>query len=108
MSWPRNALILSFFITVLSGWISMPLWAEEPRDPFVFGRRQAAFVDAQPVLTGILWDATNPLVMVDGEPMTIGQQVSGWTMTQVGPDHVVIERDGQQQTLSPGNPFPAN
>lgn len=83
-----------------------PLWAAEPRDPFAFGSQRGAPVDA-PVLVGILWDAVEPLAIVDERSVTVGQTVFGWQVVEIRPSDIVIERAGIRQTLAPGSFFPS-
>lgn len=87
---------------------SLPLMAEQPRDPFLFGQRTPSSVGpTTPALTGILWDEHSPLALLDGEPITVGRTVSGWRLVAIHPDRVVIERHGQQVSLAPGDHIPA-
>jgi len=81
--------------------------AEELRDPFLFGPREAVAVTAQPVLNGILWDARSPLAVIEGEPVVVGQTVGGWQVIEIQPDRIVIQRDSQRQLIAPGDSFPA-
>ena len=76
--------------------------AAEPRDPFMFGPREGEAATGRGQLTGILWDATTPLAVIDGEPLGVGSVVAGWTVTAIASDHVVIERDSRRETLVPG------
>ena len=81
--------------------------AEELRDPFMFGPVTAEVVSGGAVLTGIIWDAQHPLALIDGEPVTIGQIITGWQVITIQPDRIVIERNAQRLTIIPGSSFPA-
>ena len=81
--------------------------AEELRDPFVFGpRSDAPAQSASGVLTGILWDATNPLAMVGNEPMGVGASVMGWQVVRIQHDGVEVQRDGRREFITPGSSLP--
>ena len=81
--------------------------AAEPRDPFMFGPREGESATGGGQLTGILWDATTPLAVIDGEPLGVGSAVAGWTVTAIASDYVVVERDGRRKTLTPGASIPS-
>ena len=82
--------------------------AEELRDPFLFGSRETVpQATGQPRLTGIIWDATNPLAIIDGEPVTVGQTVGGWRVVKIQRDGIVIQRDSTTKTMTPGSPLPS-
>jgi hypothetical protein len=87
-----------------------PVQAEELRDPFVFGPTYegSARQSIREGLTGILWDATNPLAVIGGQPVTVGETVAGWKVVEIKPDRVVIQRDFDRVTLIPGSPWPAD
>lgn len=82
--------------------------AEELRDPFVFGPRRETVEpsEASVVLVGILWDAHRPVAVIGEELVGIGQEVAGWRMVEIRPDHVVIERGSRRETLALGEPLP--
>jgi len=89
---------------VASAWV----WAAELRDPFLFGSQDTPVkIPSQPTLTGILWDATSPLAMINDEPVTVGQHIGGWQVIQIQPDAIVIQRDSRTLTLVPGSPVPS-
>ena len=88
---------------------------EQLRDPFTFGSDEVTTLPTTttparpkgPRLIGVLWDAKNPVAVIDGEPMSVGQQVKGWRITAIQPNRVVIQRGDQKATLTTGDPIPA-
>ncbi len=114
MSWRPSRRVVDLTLGWLSvlwvmalGGVPSDLRADELRDPFVFGPRQEVSASAQPVLEGILWDATSPLAIMQGNPVSVGDAVSGWRIVEIHPDHVVLERNAQRKTLMPGSPVPS-
>ena len=86
---------------------------EKLRDPFLFGSAEvaaptttAAQTPKSARLIGVLWDAKNPLALIDGEPVRIGQQVKGWRIITMQPDRVVIQRGDRKETLMTGDAIP--
>ena len=88
-------------------WTACSALAAEPRDPFMFGPGDGEALGGRGQLTGILWDATTPLAVIDGEPLGVGSVVAGWTVTAIAPDHVAIERDHRRETVVLGASFPS-
>ena len=76
------------------------VWAEQLRDPFVFGPRDVQESGHTPQLSGILWDSANPLALIDGEPVQVGQVISGWQVIEIRPDQVTIQKDFRRETLT--------
>ncbi len=71
------------------------------RDPFtrsvVTGRRSGL------QLSGILWDATSPVAIINGEMRQVGQEVDGYRVVEITPSRVLLS-DGTdifQLTFSP-------
>ena len=95
-------------VTTLSQYARSAEEREWLRDPFEFGSRGAPQVTAGPVLTGILWDTTRPMAVIEGEPVLVGQRVRGWEVLGIYPDHIVLERGSQQVTLTPGDALPSD
>ncbi len=85
---------------------------EDLRDPFTFGPRGDVTQNATPTsptgLTGILWDAKNPLAMIDGELLTVGQTVAGWQIVEIQSDRIVLQRGSRQETLVSGASLPSD
>ena len=113
MCWVRNPRgILQSFVSVLLGLLMSsghPVWAAVRRDPFLFGSAER---ELQPpatpaILTGILWDATNPLALISGEPVTAGAAVGNWRIVEIRPDGLVIQRQDRTRILKPGDAFPS-
>ena len=60
------------------------------------------------VLKGILIDGDTRIALIRPrnagkiERVVEGQEIGGWTVTLIAPDHVVLERAGNEQRLEPG------
>jgi hypothetical protein len=81
--------------------------AEESRDPFVFGPSpDAPAQSAADALTGILWDATNPLAIVGGEPVGVGASVAGWQVVRIQRDGIEVQRGDRREFITPGSGLP--
>lgn len=81
--------------------------AEALRDPFVFGpRSDAPAQSANNVLTGILWDATNPLAIVGSEPVSVGASVMGWQVVRIQHDGIEVQRGDRREFITPGSSLP--
>ncbi len=63
------------------------------RDPFTRG--PAVVGVAGLTLTGIIWDQTSPLAIVNGEVLRPGQEIEGYRLLQIQPDRVWLS-DGDQ------------
>lgn len=68
-------------------------WA---RDPFQRGATTGGVAGLS--LSGILWDANAPLAIISGQTLGIGDEISGFRITEILPDHVTLS-DGVE-TLS--------
>ncbi|MBI2093290.1 MAG: hypothetical protein HYT88_01000 [Candidatus Omnitrophica bacterium] len=91
------------------GWLaSEGRAAEELRDPFVFGpRREAAAQEGSlGVISGIIWDESSPLVMINGELVGIGQAVGSWKIIAIGPDTVTLQNSKRKINLASGSSIP--
>ena len=64
------------------------------RDPFS-SHLLAMHVVETLALNGILWDATQPMAIINGQTLSIGQEVDGYRITSISPDHVLVT-DGNQ------------
>ncbi|MBI3996881.1 MAG: hypothetical protein HY352_04410 [Candidatus Omnitrophica bacterium] len=82
-------------------------WAQEARDPFMFGAQEGAQTQAANVLAGVLWDEAHPLAMVAGRELTIGDTIAGWTIAVIRPDAIVIERGRRRETVPTGGAIPS-
>lgn len=58
------------------------------RDPFSRGStgNQAGGLS----LSGILWDAQSPIVIINGQMLSIGEEVEGYRITQITPEYVAV------------------
>lgn len=58
------------------------------RDPFSRGStgNQAGGLS----LSGILWDAQAPIVIINGQMLRIGEEVEGYRITQITPEYVAV------------------
>ena len=63
------------------------------RDPFTRG--PAVVGVAGLTLTGIIWDRTSPLAIINGEVLQPGQEIEGYRLLQIQPDRVWLS-DGEQ------------
>ncbi|MBI4323226.1 MAG: hypothetical protein HY596_03010 [Candidatus Omnitrophica bacterium] len=57
------------------------------RDPFLAGRGQAM---GELALSGILWDASHPLAMINGATLAVGDEVEGFQVLDIQADHVTL------------------
>jgi hypothetical protein len=62
------------------------------RDPFVRG---GSGLMSGYVLSGILWDATAPIAIINGEMLRAGDRLDGYRVTKIEQDRVTIT-DGDQ------------
>ena len=63
------------------------------RDPFTHGA--GVGLAGGFALSGILWDATAPIAMVNGQMVGVGDTIEGYRVTEIRIDRVVLS-DGQQ------------
>lgn len=54
-------------------------------------------------LRGIMRANNNSVANIDGEIISIGQQIQGYTLISVQQRHIVLDRNGTQVTLSVDN-----
>lgn len=54
-------------------------------------------------LRGIMRANSNSVANIDGEIISIGQQIQGYTLISVSQRHIVLDRNGTQVTLSIDN-----
>ena len=72
------------------------------RDPFVRDRSSKS-ATATLALTGILWDTQQPMAIINGQALSVGQELDGYRVTSISPDHVSLT-DGKQNldlTITP-------
>ncbi len=87
--------------------LTAALYAEELRDPFVFGSRSdAAAPSSGQTLVGILWDAAHPLAIIGDQTVGVGDTVSGWQVVQIRQNGVEMKRGDEHALLTPGNSLP--
>ena len=60
-------------------------WA---RDPFARGASTGGVAGLS--LSGILWDATAPMAIISGQTLGIGDEISGFHVTEIHPDRVSL------------------
>ena len=58
------------------------------RDPFIRGGTLGSMSGL--VLSGILWDATQPLAVVNGQTVRVGQELDGYQITEISHDRVSV------------------
>ena len=63
------------------------------RDPFTRGAATGELSGLQ--LSGIIWDAQNPLAIINGGTVRVGDEVGGYYVVEITPDHVAVS-DGAQ------------
>jgi len=62
------------------------------RDPFLSGGGAGSEILS---LSGILWDAREPLAIINGQTVHVGEEVGGYHVTDITHDHVTVT-DGTQ------------
>jgi hypothetical protein len=68
------------------------------RDPFVpKGIKKPAA--SRPTLDGIMWRKDNPKAIIGGEIVGVGNSVSGYTVTAIEPDSVVLHSGTEEITI---------
>jgi hypothetical protein len=87
-----------------------PYTGDTLRDPMMALATEASVSDdtgeihrAAPVITlpymsleGIVWDAQSPIVMLDGNPLRVGEEIKGARITEIGFDRVVLTYKGKR------------
>jgi hypothetical protein len=63
------------------------------RDPFGRGSAEGALNGF--TLSGILWDSTQPIAIINGQPLRIGEEVDGYRIVEIAQDRVSLT-DGTQ------------
>jgi hypothetical protein len=51
-------------------------------------------------LSGVLWDKTEPLAILNGRPLTVGGEIDGARVVKIGLDGVQVNYRGREYTLS--------
>ena len=57
------------------------------RDPFARGRTGAV---GGFTLSGILWDAQQPIAIINGQMLQVGEELDGYRVADIGQDHVSL------------------
>ena len=65
------------------------------RDPFTSGTE----VTLGLTLTGIIWDPTQPLAMINGATLSVGEEIDGFRVLQIQHDRVILTDQTQTYTL---------
>ena len=68
------------------------------RDPFTGGDAGAEVSGFD--LSGILWDATQPIAIINGQMLRIGDALEGYRVTQIAQDSVSLSDGSQTLTLT--------
>ena len=71
------------------------------RDPFSRGADTSVITGLH--LSGILWDAQNPMAIINGRTVRLGEEFDGYQVTEITSDRVLISdgTDTLQLRLSP-------
>ena len=78
-------------------------WGE---DPFrLKPTPNAVVVSSKPtsrglILSGILYSTDNPVAIINGSPIRIGQEINGAKVIEIEKDKVILERQGKKQSLT--------
>ncbi len=51
-------------------------------------------------LSGVLWDKTEPLVILNGRPLTVGGEIAGVRVVKIGLDGVQVSYRGREYTIA--------
>jgi len=51
-------------------------------------------------LSGVLWDKTEPLAILNGRPLTVGGEIAGARVVKIGLDGVQIHYRGREYTIA--------
>ena len=65
------------------------------RDPFFQQQSAALGTLGSIVLSGIVYDQKMPIVMVNEQVLTVGDQIQGYTVKQIKPSSVIFTANGQ-------------
>lgn len=88
--------------------VQRPLFSPTRRPPIEQTARVTTSENVTLVLKGILIDKDARIALIRPrnsgkiERLAEGQEIGGWTVMLIAPDHVVLERGGREQTLEPG------
>jgi hypothetical protein len=63
------------------------------RDPFTLGSTGGEIGSL--ALSGILWDATQPIAIINGSMVQVGEEVDGYRIVEISQDHVSLS-DGAE------------
>ncbi len=112
----RQVAVLTFLLIVLGLLCAKALPAQESassrqiqrqeahrlewrRDPFT----RAVSVESQGgmTLSGILWDADQPMAILNGQIVRVGETIEGYRVLEIAKDHVTVTDGTQVQQLYP-------
>ncbi|MDF1544350.1 MAG: hypothetical protein P1R58_04530 [bacterium] len=74
-------------------------------DPFCLKKQhrvnapRATTITTSYALSGILYNADDPVAIVNKRPVRVGQDIDGATVLNIEQNRVVLEHDGKRQTL---------
>ena len=68
------------------------------RDPFTGGAAGAEVSGFD--LSGILWDATQPIAVINGQMLRVGDELESYKVTQIAQDSVLLSDGSQTLTLA--------
>lgn len=70
------------------------------RDPFALpGQEATAETGGQFILSAVIWDENKPLAVINGEVVSIGRKINGYTVKKINKENVVLAKDGEEQTV---------
>ena len=67
------------------------------RDPFT---RSALGQISGLALSGILWDPSQPIAIINGQMLRVGEEIDGFRVVQIEQDHVGLSDGGQTFSLT--------
>ncbi|MEJ2745576.1 MAG: hypothetical protein P8123_07835 [bacterium] len=50
-------------------------------------------------LSGVLWDESKPLAILNGKPLTVGEEIGGAKVIRINPDGVKVRYNGMEYAL---------
>jgi len=80
--------------------------ADGLRDPFTFGPREDMPAATAVILMGVLWDSPQPLAIVGGETVGVGDRVGDWEVVKIQETGIVIQRGDRRETVAIGSNLP--
>ncbi|NQT74979.1 MAG: hypothetical protein HQ566_00490 [Candidatus Omnitrophica bacterium] len=71
------------------------------RDPFFPAKAGASGAGLEGVvLNGIMWDANNPLAIINSDVVKLGDKVRDMTVIEITEANVILEYEGKKHTLN--------